>query len=217
MNNIKKNYLESDNDIGKFSESYFLYLSDVLKSLDADAIRSFMNLLDEARLANKTIFIAGNGGSAATASHMGSDFGSSVFNGHSLELLSKFPFRAQPLTDHVSMITAVANDFGYEYIFTKQLEVQYQDGDILIVISASGNSKNLVEASNWVHARNGKVLGLLGFDGGKLKDICDISIIANTPKGEYGPVEDVHMILDHMFTAWMQFKFLEKTIQLNEI
>lgn len=210
MNNIEKIYHEANNDIANFSKAYFLYLGELLMTLDTHSITTFMDTLEEARLAKRTIFIAGNGGSATTASHMGSDFGSAVFNGHQHELLSDLPFRAQPLTDHISMITAVANDFGYEYIFTKQLEVQYREGDILIVISASGNSSNLIEAAKWVRSRNGAVLGFLGFDGGKLKDLCDTAIIAQTPKGEYGPVEDAHMILDHMFTAWMQFRFLNK-------
>jgi D-sedoheptulose 7-phosphate isomerase len=209
MNNIERFYGESEGNIETFAKKYLEYLSSVLLSLDRSAIRYFMEALEEARIGNKRIFIAGNGGSAATASHMGSDFGCAFFNGHELELLSTSPFRAQPLTDHVSMITALANDFGYEHIFTKQLEVQYQEGDILIVISASGNSQNLVNAAEWIRARNGKVLGFLGFDGGKLKGLCDVAIVAETPKGEYGPVEDAHMILDHLLTAWMQQTFLK--------
>lgn len=207
MNNIEKMYSEAQGSIALFSKAYFSYLGEVLSNLDGKSIDAFMNVIEEARKANKRIFIAGNGGSAATASHMGSDFGASVFKGHTHEVLSKFPFRAQSLTDQVSAITAIGNDFGYEYIFTKQLEVQYHEGDILILISASGNSANAVLAAEWVHERNGKVLGLLGFDGGKLKDLCDVSIIAKTPKGEYGPVEDTHMILDHLLTYWMQLRF----------
>lgn len=193
-------------DIGSFSKAYFLYIGGLLEKLNHDDIRSFMAILEDARQARKTIFIAGNGGSASTASHMGTDFGSAVFKASTPEL----PFMVHPLTDHVSMITAAGNDFGFEYIFTKQLEVQYREGDVLMVISASGNSQNLIEAANWVHSKNGKVLGMLGFDGGKLKNLCDVSIVVNTPKGEYGPVEDIHMVLDHMFTGWMHAKFMNK-------
>lgn len=198
--------IKDHKDIGSFSKAYFLYIGELLGKLNHDDIRSFMEILEDARQAKKTIFIAGNGGSASTASHMGTDFGSAVFKASTPEL----PFRVHPLTDHVSMITATGNDFGFEYIFTKQLEVQYREGDVLMVISASGNSQNLIEAANWVHSKNGKVLGMLGFDGGKLKNLCDVSIVVNTPKGEYGPVEDIHMVLDHMFTSWMHAKFMNK-------
>lgn len=177
--------------------------------LDHSSISAFMEVLEESRLAHKTIFTAGNGGSASTASHMGTDFGATVFKAST----SEFPFRVQPLTDHISMITAIGNDFGYEHIFTKQLEVQYREGDVIIVISASGNSQNVVNAAEWVHARGGKVLGLLGFDGGKLKKMCDVCIVVNTPKGEYGPVEDMHLMLNHMFASWMQFEFVSKQSQ----
>lgn len=208
MNKLEKLSQDCKN-ISDFSRVYFSYVSDLLRTLNHDDISAFMDVLEEARLSNKTIFIAGNGGSASTASHIGVDCGSVVFKTPALSE-SEFPFRAQPLTDHIAMITAAGNDFGYEHIFTKQLEVHYREGDILVVISASGSSKNVVKAAHWVHARNGKVLGLLGFDGGTLKDVCDVSIVVKTPKGEYGPVEDIHLILNHMFTAWMYLKFTNK-------
>ncbi|MSU74479.1 SIS domain-containing protein [Candidatus Kaiserbacteria bacterium] len=201
MNNLEK--IKENKDIASFSKAYFSYVGELLQTLDRNAITDFMNVLEESRLARRTIFIAGNGGSAATASHMGVDFGSAVFKARAGEL----PFCVYPLTDSTPMITATGNDFGYEHVFTKQLEIQYRDGDILLVISASGNSQNVVNAAEWVRARGGKVLGLLGFDGGKLRGICDVAITAETPKGEYGPVEDIHMILDHMFTLWMHLKF----------
>ena len=205
MNNLEKIYKEHG-DITDFSKAYFLYITELLNAFDHSSIGAFMKVLEESRLAHKTIFIAGNGGSASTASHMGTDFGAAVFKAST----SEFPFRVQPLTDHISMVTAIGNDFGYEHVFTKQLEVQYRDGDVLVVISASGDSPNVVNAANWTRARGGKVLGLLGFDGGKLKKICDVCIVVNTPKGEYGPVEDIHMVLDHMFTNWMYIRFASK-------
>ena len=217
MNTIEKMYQEADGKITVFSQRYFAYLGELLGSLDSEAIRSFFDLLEEARMSQKTIFIAGNGGSAATASHIGIDFGASAFNGHEEGILSKKSYRILPLTDNVAVISAIGNDFGYEHVFSKQLEMQYQEGDMLVVISASGNSPNLVRAAEWVKGQKGKVLGLLGFDGGKLKDLCDVAILAKTPKGEYGPVEDVHMILDHMFTAWMQQRFRQASAKGNEI
>lgn len=205
MNNIEKIY-KKHQDISSFAGAYFLYVSKLLQKLNLDGISIFMSILDEARLNKNTIFIIGNGGSASTASHIGTDFGAIMLKKCTKDL----PFRVVSLTDHVPTMTMIGNDFGYEHIFTKQLEVQYREGDVLVVVSASGNSSNIIEAANWVHARNGKVLGLLGFDGGKLKGVCDSCIIVNTPKGEYGPVEDIHLILNHMFISWIQLKFADK-------
>jgi len=205
MNNLK-NIRTKHQDISSFSSAYFSYVGEILKKLNPDDINDFMDALEEARLNGNTIFIVGNGGSAATASHICVDFASAVFKGSA----SDSPFRALSLTDHTPYITMVGNDFGYEHIFTKQLEVQYREEDILIVISASGNSPNVVHSARFVRERGGKVLGLLGFDGGKLKDLCDVCIVVNVPKGEYGPVEDIHMILDHMFTSWMHARFANK-------
>jgi D-sedoheptulose 7-phosphate isomerase len=113
-------------------------------------------------------------------------------------------FRAHALTDAVPIMTAIANDFGYVDLFTRQLEIHYRPGDLLVAISASGNSPNLLAAASWVRARHGVVLGLLGFSGGALKDLCDASVIVSTETGEYGPVEDVHLILDHLITLWLR-------------
>ena len=106
----------------------------------------------------------------------------------------------------VSVISAIANDDGYENVFVNQLKIHYRNGDKLVAISASGNSPNVVAASEWVKNRNGKVIGLIGFDGGKLKDICDIAIHVKTPEGEYGPVEDIHIIIDHLISNWLIYK-----------
>jgi len=116
------------------------------------------------------------------------------------------------LTDNVPLITAIGNDDGYENIFVNQLRVHYREGDKLIVISASGNSPNVVRAAEWVKQKGGRVIGLIGFDGGKLKEICDIIIHVETPKGEYGPVEDIHTILDHLVANWLQYR-LKKAFQ----
>ena len=113
----------------------------------------------------------------------------------------KPPLRALSLTDNVPMITATANDDGYAAIFVAQLRLIYRPGDVLVVISASGNSPNIVAAARWVKAHGGKVLGLLGFDGGAVKGLCDTLLHVKTATGEYGPVEDVHSVFNHLLTA----------------
>jgi len=120
-------------------------------------------------------------------------------------------FRALALTDNTSVMTAIANDDGYENIFVNQLKIHYREGDKLVVISASGNSPNVIAAAKWVKSKGGKVIGLVGFDGGALKGICDILIHIETQKGEYGPVEDIHTIIDHLVANWLQYR-LKKNI-----
>ncbi|MCX7966166.1 MAG: SIS domain-containing protein [Syntrophorhabdaceae bacterium] len=201
MNNIERIFSES---VGPedFAEKYLDYLTALFRKLDKNKIAQFIYELEDAYEKGNTIFIAGNGGSAATASHMANDFGMDVLKKSG----SDKAFKALSLTDNTSLITAIANDDGYENIFVNQLKIHYRDGDKLIVISASGNSPNVVAAANWVKSKGGKVLGLTGFDGGKLKDICDVVIHVDTKRGEYGPVEDIHTIIDHLVANWLQYK-----------
>jgi D-sedoheptulose 7-phosphate isomerase len=181
-----------------FASDYLKRLSELLDSLDPVAIAEFAERLDRARRAEQTIFLIGNGGSAATASHMANDLGLCQVGP------SQPAFRAFALTDAVPIVTAVANDLSYAEIFTLQLQIHYRPGDYLVAISASGNSPNVLSAASWVKDRGGTVLGLLGFDGGQLKELCDCAVIAHTPPGEYGPVEDVHLILNHILTLWLR-------------
>jgi len=187
-------------DIHQFSKGYFRYLYGLMSRIDTKEIEGIVREFNKAHKNQNTVFFIGNGGSASTASHMANDFGLST---HKDE---KLPFRAISLTDNVASMTAIANDCGYDNIFIRQLNLYYKKGDKLVAISASGNSPNVVNAANWVKKRGGKVIGLVGFDGGELKKISDISIHVKTPKGEYGPVEDIHMIMDHLIYTWMWFK-----------
>jgi len=207
MNNIEKIANEARNP-EEFADKYLDYLTKLVKVLDRGKIAQFIKELEEAYEKGNTIFIAGNGGSAATASHMANDFGMDVLKKGGGDKA----FRALALTDNVPLITAIGNDDGYENIFVNQLRVHYREGDKLIVISASGNSPNVLRAAEWVKEKGGKVMGLVGFDGGKLKEVCDIIIHVETPKGEYGPVEDIHTILDHLVANWLQYR-LKKAFQ----
>lgn len=200
MNNIERIFSESKN-VNGFVKGYLEYVSGLLKNTDIGSIVSFIEEIEKARANSNAIFVIGNGGSAATASHMANDFalGSRVVD-------DKRPYRILSLADNTAKITAIANDCGYERLFVDQLKIHYRPGDKLIVISASGNSKNVIIAAEWVKNQGGRVMGLLGFDGGKLKDICDTSIQVVTPKGEYGPVEDVHMVIGHLAYTWLHYK-----------
>ena len=155
-----------------------------------------------AREEENTIFVAGNGGSAATATTMANDIGFDIIKKTGTDK----PFRVFALTDNSSVITAISNDVGYENIFINQLKIHYKKGDKLVVISASGNSKNVVTAAEWVKNKGGIVLGMLGFDGGELRGICDLAILVPSLPGEYGPVEDIHLMINHLLAHWFQNK-----------
>jgi D-sedoheptulose 7-phosphate isomerase len=141
------------------------------------------------------IFIMGNGGSASTATHFANDLGKGASRS------GKLPFRVISLTDNVAWLTALANDEGYEHVFVRQLENHVRKGDLVIGISASGNSRNVLRALQFAKSRGALTIGLVGFDGGKMHKMVDESLLVRAPVGAYGPVEDVHMILEHAITT----------------
>jgi len=212
MNNLDRLFKESMS-FENFAEGYYNYLHKLLHTIDIKEIVAFAEEMERTRRENKTVFFVGNGGSAATASHMANDFGMDILKKTGGDL----PFRAMALTDNAAVMLAIANDDGYESLFVNQLCVHYRVGDSLVAISVSGNSPNVVAAAEWVKARGGKVISLVGFDGGKLKDISDVMIHAKSEKGEYGPVEDVHMIMDHLIANWLQYKVLSEQSGVRKI
>ena len=201
MNNINAAF-DKSTSFSDFSMKYFNYISEIQKKIDSEELDNFANQFMEARDIGNTIFVAGNGGSAATATTMANDIGFDIIKKTGTEM----PFKVFALTDNTSVITAISNDVGYENIFINQLKIHYKEGDILIVISASGNSKNVLISAEWVKSQGGKVLGMLGFDGGELRKICDLSILVPSLPGEYGPVEDVHLTINHLLAHWFQNK-----------
>lgn len=201
MNNIEKIFQNSKN-AGEFCRGYFTYLNRVLDSISPESVNQLVAELEDARSSGNTIFVAGNGGSAATATTLANDVGFDILK----KTGTNMPFRVFALTDNASVITAIANDVGYENIFINQLKIHYRPGDKLIAISASGNSANVVTAAEWVKQQGGRVIGFLGFTGGKLKSICDVTIHAESVAGEYGPVEDAHLIMNHVLAHWFQCK-----------
>lgn len=180
-----------------FFKQYSQYLSELLQGLDFDSIKAVAGVIIRQSKRGKTVYFIGNGGSASTASHFATDL---VHCG----LLDHRPIiRAVSLSDNIALITAIGNDKGYEYVFSRQLESLAKRGDICIAISASGNSRNLIEAFKTSKLMGIITVALLGFDGGKLMKMADHVIHVKTPKGEYGPVEDSHLFLDHMISSYI--------------
>ena len=200
-NNIDKIYNESNN-IDEFVSGYFENLKNIINQLDIGSISGFIEEFSDSYEHNQTIFVAGNGGSSSTASTMANDIGFDIMK----KTGDSKPLKIHALTENSSVITAIANDTGYENIFLNQLKIHYKQGDKLLVISASGNSNNLILAAEWVKERGGKVIGLLGFTGGELKNICSHYVHIKTGFGEYGPVEDLHLIINHIMAHWLQNK-----------
>lgn len=201
MNNIDK-ICGNSKDAGEFAHGYFSYLKQVLDSIGADDINKLVSEFEAARASGATIFVAGNGGSATTATSMANDIGFDIIKKTGTDK----PFRVLALTDNNSVITAISNDVGYDNVFVNQLKIHYRQGDKLLAISASGNSRNLILAAEWVKQHGGKVIGFLGFEGGRLKEICDVVLHAKSVAGEYGPVEDAHLVLNHILAHWFQYR-----------
>jgi D-sedoheptulose 7-phosphate isomerase len=176
------------------AREYLLLLEALLRAADLGALERVVDHLRLARARHATIFVAGNGGSAATASHWVNDLGKAT------KRHGNTPMRVVCLSDSTAWLTALANDEGYERVFSGQLENLAQEGDVLIVISASGNSGNLVAAVELARARGVSTIGLLGFDGGVLKGLVDDVLWLPTEKGAYELVEDAHAVLCHSMT-----------------
>jgi len=202
MNNIDR-LCNSSQSAGVFAQGYFNYLKQVLDSIPPASIDTLEEEFESARATGNTIFVAGNGGSATTATSMANDIGFDVIKKTGTEK----PFRVFALTDNTSVITAIANDVGYENVFINQLKIHYRQGDKLLVISASGNSPNVMAAAEWVKEQGGCVISFVGFTGGKLKELSDVVVHVKSETGEYGPVEDAHLVLNHVLAHWFQFKF----------
>jgi len=179
-----------------FIKQYIDNLSTILNSLDFTEIEKVKEALESTVENNSKIYIIGNGGSAATASHMANDL--SV----GLKLREIRNFDVESLSDNSAVCTAIANDIGYENIFYAQIKNKIKKDDVLIAISCSGNSANILKAVEYAKVQGTITIGMTGFEGGTLKELADIKFHVQTAKGEYGLVEDVHMILDHILYSY---------------
>ncbi|MCD7883757.1 MAG: SIS domain-containing protein [Lachnospiraceae bacterium] len=163
---------------------------EVIRSLDLEAISTVMNVLEKARLEGRHIFICGNGGSAATASHFASDFNKGVSENLDVK------YRFECLSDNVPMMMAVANDISYDEVFREPLKNKRVEGDIVIGISGSGNSQNVVNAFEYAKGNGATTIAIVGYSGGKLKEMADYCIHVNINNMQI--VEDLHMVMDHL-------------------
>lgn len=176
--------------------------AEVLSELDENEISRVMEILEKTRISRKRVYVCGNGGSAATASHFVGDFN----KGASMGLETRHNFES--LNDNIPMMMAVANDISYDEIFVEPLKNKLEEGDILIAISGSGNSENVVRAAEYANQHGAVTIGLVGYDGGRLKKIVHNCIHVNINNMQI--VEDIHMVMDHVMMFILSGSRIEK-------
>jgi len=168
-----------------------------IKSVDLDVVKSVSDALLKARDRGASVFVVGNGGSAATASHMATDLmlGTGLVDP---------PLRVIALTDNQALITATGNDLSFDQVFSRQLRHLAQRGDVLIAVSASGNSPNVLVCVDAAKDLELITVAFTGFDGGRLATMVDLLVHVPTRNGAYGPVEDAHLMVNHMLTEQLK-------------
>ena len=185
------------NNIKNFSNEYFSELKKAIDGLDSVKIQKIIEVLFEAFKNNKQVFILGNGGSASNASHFACDLGKGTLK--NVYDMQEKRFKVISLTDNVATIMAFGNDLSFEDIFVQQLRNLINPGDIVIGMSGSGNSINVIKAIEYAKVCGAKTIGFLGFGtGGKLAKIVDYEIIVQN--NHYGRIEDIHLVLCHLIS-----------------
>ena len=182
-------------------EEYKDSLVSGLNQVDHHDLMTFISEIEKMASSNQTLFIMGNGGSAATASHFVNDL-------FALNLkYPEFNINVESLTENSSIVTALANDISYDEIFSLQLKVKAKAGDAVLILSASGNSENLVKAAQWAKDNECRIFSMTGFDGGAIKKLSDFSIHIETKNGEYERAEDLQLFVNHFIRYYLQRKY----------
>jgi D-sedoheptulose 7-phosphate isomerase len=170
-------------------QKYLFQVKNTINKLLIEDINIVMNLLEATRSSGNSVFIMGNGGSSATASHFVCDFNKGI------SLKKQKRYKVICLNDNIPLIMAYANDISFEDVFVEQLKNFFKQGDIVIGISGSGNSKNVLRAIEFANMHGGVTIGFSGYDGGELKKLAQYNLHININNMQI--VEDVHMILNH--------------------
>ena len=181
-----------------FVRTYLEGIKACLDALSATQVLQVVRLLDEVYQAERQVFVVGNGGSAATASHLACDLSKNAGPAG-----GDWPrLRVISLTENTPYIMALANDLGFERIFAEQIKTLARRDDLVIAISGSGNSPNILEALHAAGKIGARTVGFLGFDGGQARRLVDVAIVV--PSRDYGKIEDTHLILGHLVTEWFR-------------
>lgn len=178
-------------------QSYISRIDHALDTISLNELETSIEIISNVSKKSGKIWLIGNGGSAATASHFATDLSRCTgANGQPLNAIS--------LCDNLGLITAIGNDFSFEDIFIKQLQNLGKAGDLLISISASGNSRNLIKAVEFANTHSISTLSMVGFDGGTIQELSNNSIYVQTAIGDYGIAEDCHSIICHYISSQLR-------------
>lgn len=168
-------------------------LCTVLAGISTESVQRVVELILQAYRSGRHVYILGNGGSASTASHFACDLSKAAVSGRARRI------RATSLTANLALLTAWANDVSYEMVFAEQLLTVADEGDVIVAISASGNSPNVLAAVRAAHGLGAATVALVGFSGGALKDLVDVAV--HIESDDYGVVEDCQLAVEHAITA----------------
>lgn len=189
-------------------KEYSQLMIQAVDNLDEQSLSQIIDLVWDTYTSGNTIFFAGNGGSASTASHIAADLGKNTTRNHYDR--NETRMKTVSLCDNLAWITAVSNDISYDDIFLEQLKSLAKPQDLLIIFSGSGKSMNIVKASLWAKENNLRSIGILGFDGGYVKDFLDLSIIVDSTN--YGIIESVHAYIHHFIVEVLKKMKTEKNL-----
>lgn len=182
-------------------KSYLSMFAELLKKIDPAEVEALAGALEDAYRAGRTVFIIGNGGSGSAASHFCEDLG----KGTLVDFEKQKRLRVMSLTDNAPYILAWANDVGYDHIFSEQLKNLAREGDLLVAISGSGNSPNVLKAVEYAHKAGLKTFGITGFDGGRLRKEAHQSL--HVPSFNMGAVEAAHAVVFHYLLDALRERF----------
>lgn len=185
-------------NLTEYSDNYIKRFKELLSSINQSEVELLVEKIRTTTLAGGRVFFMGNGGSASTASHFANDLVTCRINNN--------PVRALSLTENSSIITAISNDFGYENIFSYQLERDCRKEDLVIAISVSGTSKNVVKGIEYAASNEISNFSILGSNGGELKRISQGYLLINSEKSEFGPVEDIHLMVNHLVSNFLKYE-----------
>jgi D-sedoheptulose 7-phosphate isomerase len=186
----------------EYYDDYKKQFLDTIERLDYNIIERVLTIIEDARAQGRQVFVMGNGGSASSASHWACDFGKGINTDRSVRL------RIASLTDNTAWLTALGNDLAYADIFAEQLKNVLNAGDVVIGLSVSGDSDNVVNAFRYARERGAAVIALVGAKRGRMAELADLALII--PSEDYGIVEDVHMFVNHVISQHIKQLNLQK-------
>ena len=199
------------NHINFSVSNYFKAHADLASKLNINMFNAGIDLIRKKFVGGKKIITCGNGGSASTASHFVND----LLTAYTYEQTAERPFthkkaKVQSLTESTGIVTGLTNDFNFDDIFVNQLRTVSDVGDVLVIITASGNSQNLLNAVSYANENGIFTVAIVGFDGGKVSKTAQLVIHAKTDNGDYGPAEDVHLVINHAVASLIRDKLYRK-------